>query len=190
LQTDNILIIRLFGAKEVTIFNLAFKLYSVVTMVFTIILTPFWSAFTDAYVKKDFDWIKMVIKKMQLYWLILSACTLILFFISPFLFKIWLHGSVILPTSLSFVMALWVMAYCWQTMYVYFLNGAGKIKLQLYLIIGTSIINIPLAILLSKWIGLAGITLSNTIVFVFLGIMYYTQTKLILNNKAFSFFDK
>jgi len=59
-QTDNIIIIRLFGPEKVTTFNIAYKLFSVIIMGFAIIMTPFWSAFTDAYAKQDFEWIKSV----------------------------------------------------------------------------------------------------------------------------------
>ncbi|RYE12336.1 MAG: polysaccharide biosynthesis protein, partial [Rickettsiales bacterium] len=47
-ETDNIIIIQYLDAKSVTIFNLSNKLFSLITIVFTIIMTPIWSAFTDA----------------------------------------------------------------------------------------------------------------------------------------------
>lgn len=190
LQTDNILIIRLFGAQKVTIFNIAFKLYSAITMIFTIMITPFWSAFTDAFTKKDFAWIELTLSKLQKYWFFFALGTIALYFLAPFIYKIWLSNTIPLPKSLSFVLLIWVLAYSWQTMYVYFLNGIGKIRLQLYLIIFTSIINIPLAIYLSQTIGLAGITLSNDLVFILLGVIYYIQTKLILANKAQGIFNR
>jgi len=189
-QTDNIIIIRLFGPKEVTTFNVAFKLYSIITMIFTIVITPFWSAFTDAYARNDLKWIHEVLTKMQKYWLVLVGITILMFFSAPFIYKLWLKDSVELPTFLSFIMALWVIAYSFQTMYVYFLNGIGKIRLQLYLIVFTALINIPLAIVLSHKFGIAGVTLSNTLIFIFLGIIYYIQTQRILNKTATGIFNK
>ena len=183
-QTDNIVITQLFGPKEVTIFNIAYKLFSVVIMVFTIIMTPFWSAFSDAYAKKDMDWIKGVITKMQKYWLLLIVLTICLLLISPFVFQLWLGDSVKIPFTLSVAMTIYVIAYSWHTIHVFLLNGIGKVRLQLYLIVISAIVNIPLAIFFGKKIGLAGITFSNAILLIIMGIIFSIQCKKILNNSA------
>lgn len=52
-MTSNIIIIQLLGPEEVTIYNIAYKYFSIPIMVFAIIMTPIWSAVTEAYVKKD-----------------------------------------------------------------------------------------------------------------------------------------
>lgn len=58
-QLINFLIIRYYGASEVTCYNISYKYFSVLTMVWTIIITPFWAAVSDAMVKNDYTWIKM-----------------------------------------------------------------------------------------------------------------------------------
>ena len=50
-QVINIIISRNLGPIAVTQYNVAYKYYNVLNMASVIILTPFWSAFTDAYVK-------------------------------------------------------------------------------------------------------------------------------------------
>lgn len=183
-QTDNIVITQLFGPEEVTTFNIAYKLFSVVIMLFTIIITPFWTAFTDAYAKKDMIWIKGIITKMQRYWLLLIGLTICLLLISPFVFKLWVGNTVEVPLILSISMALYVIAYAWQTIHVFLLNGIGMVRLQLYLVVTSAVVNIPIAIFLGKKIGLAGVTLSNAILFVIMGIIFSIQCKKILNNTA------
>jgi len=183
-QTDNIVITQLFGPKEVTTFNIAYKLFSVIIMIFTIIITPFWSAFTDAYAKNDLEWMQSVINKMQKYWLLLIAITIFLLILSPLIFKLWLGDSVKIPFSLSIAMTVYVIAYAWQTIHVFLLNGIGKIRLQLYLVVLSAVVNIPLAIILGNKIGLAGITLSNALLFIIMGIIFSAQCKKILNKSA------
>jgi O-antigen/teichoic acid export membrane protein len=189
-QTDNIVITQIFGPKEVTTFNVAYKLFAVVVMAFSIIMTPFWSAFTDAYTKGDIDWVKATLKKIKKIWLAFSMLSVVLFIISPFVYKIWLHGKVVIPLSLSFAMMLYVIATCWQTIHVFFLNGIGKLRLQLYLVVVTSIINIPIAILLGKYIGVAGVTYSNFLMFLVMGFLFHVQTNKLLNKTATGIFDK
>jgi O-antigen/teichoic acid export membrane protein len=189
-QTDNIVITQLFGPNEVTTFNVAYKLFSVIVMAFTIIMTPFWSAFTDAYTKGDVDWINIVLNKIKKIWLLFTVASVFLFIASPFIYKLWLHGKVAIPVSLSLAMMLYVIATCWQTIYVFFLNGIGKLRLQLYLVVITSIINIPIAIFLGKFMGVAGITYSNLLMFIIMGILFYIQTNKLLNKTATGIYNK
>lgn len=183
-NTDNIIIIQLLGSSEVTTYNVSYKLFSVVIMVFTIISTPLWSAFTDAYAKNDIQWIRSTILTMEKIWLLLAVCTLALLFVSPMVYKLWLGDTVKVPFALSVAMTSYVIVYIWQTIHVFLLNGIGKIKLQLYLVIFSSLINIPLAIFLGKKFGLVGITATSTILFTVMGIIFSIQTRKILNNTA------
>jgi Na+-driven multidrug efflux pump len=54
-------------------------------------------------------------------------------------------------------MALYVTISNWNNIYASFINGSGKIRLQLYSSIAVGIVNIPLSIVLAKYCGL-GIT--------------------------------
>jgi len=183
-NTDNIIIIQLFGSKFVTTYNVSFKLFSIVVMVFNIIATPLWSAFTEAYTKNDLDWIKGTIKTLEKIWLFLILFTILLLLVSPFLFKLWLGDKVQVPFVLSVAMSSYVIVSIWQTIHVFFLNGIGKVKLQLYLVLFSSLINIPMAIFLGRKFGLVGITITSTILFAIMGIVFSIQTRKILNNTA------
>ena len=183
-NTDNIIIIQLLGSDAVTTYNVAYKLFSIVIMVFTIISTPLWSAFTDAYAKNDIQWIRSTILTMEKIWLLLSVFTIILLFVSPMVYKLWLGDTVQVPFALSVAMTSYIIVYVWQTIHVFLLNGIGKIKLQLYLVIFSSLINIPLAIFLGNKFGLVGITATSTILFAVMGTIFSIQTRKILNNTA------
>ncbi|HEY2720981.1 MAG TPA: oligosaccharide flippase family protein [Chitinophagaceae bacterium] len=183
-QTDNIIITQLFSPKEVTTFNIAFRLFSVIIMAFSIIITPLWSAFTEAYTNKDFQWIKTTLLKLKKLCMLLALLTVFVLLMSPLIFKWWMGDKVKIPFSLSIALSLYIIVCMWQNIHVYFLNGIGKIRLQLYLVIISGIINIPIAIILGKWIGLPGITLSNVLVLAIMGIIFSVQVKKIVNNKA------
>jgi len=189
-QTDNIIITRILGPAAVTTFNVSYKLFNLLIMFFTIILTPYWSAFTEAYAKKDYTWIRTSINKLRRLWLVLSAVALVLFFISAPVYKLWIGNSVVIPLSLSFAMVIYVVTLMWQTLHVYLLNGIGKIRLQLILFSTGSIINIPLAIWLGKYFGIAGIISANTILFIAMGVIFSIQCEKIINQTATGIWDK
>jgi O-antigen/teichoic acid export membrane protein len=188
-ESDNIVITRLFGPQQVTTFNIAYKLFSVILMFFVIAITPLWSAFTEAYTKKDFEWIKNTIATANKMWFALSICAVLLLLLSPWLYNLWLGKTVIVPIGLSVAMCVYCVAFIWQAIHVQLINGTGKIRLQLYLGIFAMLLNIPLSVFLGKRIGLAGITWSNTIFFVIMGILYSIQTKKIINRTATGIFN-
>jgi O-antigen/teichoic acid export membrane protein len=159
-------------------------------MAFSIIVTPLWSAFTDAYAKNDIDWIKTTISTMKKIWLGLSCITIVLLMFSPMIFKLWLGTKVQVPFALSVAMSSYIIVYIWQTFHVFFLNGIGKVKLQLYLVVFSSLINIPIAIFLGKKFGLVGITITSTLLFAFMGIIFSIQAAKILNNTATNIWNK
>jgi O-antigen/teichoic acid export membrane protein len=183
-NTDNIIITQLLGPAQVTVFNIAFKLFSVITMIYFIIATPLWSAYTDAYTRKDWSWIRNTLSRMKKIWYILIVLTIILLLSSPLIFKLWIGDKVKVPFMLSVVMSLYVIGYMYQSTYAFFLNGISKIKLQFYIIIVNGVINIPLSILSGKYFGLIGIAFLSTSLFLLTGTLYVIQTNKILNNTA------
>ncbi|TWR25212.1 oligosaccharide flippase family protein [Mucilaginibacter pallidiroseus] len=188
-ETDNIVITQIFGPQEVTTFNVVYKLFSVVLMFFVVIITPFWSACTEAFIKDDYAWIKRALAKINKLWLALCVCSVALLVISPWVYKIWLKQAVTIPFALSLSMCIQMITLIWQAIHVQLLNGIGKIKLQFYVGIVGSLANIPLSIFLGKSIGIAGVPLSNTIIFIVMGIVFSIQTRKIINKTATGIFN-
>ena len=53
--SDNLIITNLLGPKEVTTYDIVYKLFQVVITISVIAVDPFWALFTDAYQKQDFE---------------------------------------------------------------------------------------------------------------------------------------
>jgi O-antigen/teichoic acid export membrane protein len=183
-QTDNIIIIHLFDANMVTSFNVTYKLFSVVSMFFTVLMTPFWTAFTDAYAQKDMIWIEKIMRKLNSSIFIIIGISVILLLASPYIFDLWLTEDVNTWISLSVCMAIYTVVVCWMTVQCYFLNGLGKIKLQFYLYIFATAINIPLAIFLGGLVGINGVLYSNIILVLVISVILHMQAKKVISNTA------
>ena len=161
--TDNIIITQILGPAEVTPYNIAHKYFNIVIMIFTIIITPFWSAFTEAYAKNDYTWIKNSIKKLVNIWLLLLIGVIFLLIISNKFYLMWVGDKVHIPFMLSAFMGLYAIISTWNNIFAYFINGVGKIKLQMYYGIIAMIINIPISIFFAKTLnmGSAGVILGT-----------------------------
>jgi O-antigen/teichoic acid export membrane protein len=87
-------------------------------------------------------------------------------------------------------MALYVILNAWCAIFSHFLNGVGKIKLQLYSGAFGALINIPLSIYLGKHLGIYGVVLSTTILAVISAIWSPIQYLKLINNKATGIWNK
>ncbi len=130
-QTANIIIARSFGTADVTAYNVVYKYFGMLYMVFNIFLIPFWSASTEAYQKNDINWIRNGIKRYnQLNLLMLFGLLLMLLFSGPF-YRMWLgEGKV----SIQFMLSFWGFVYfnvmMYGSKYVQFLNGISALRIQ------------------------------------------------------------
>jgi O-antigen/teichoic acid export membrane protein len=190
-SASNIIITQLYGPSEVTPYNVAFRLFSSVQVVFSIIVTPFWSAFTEANATQDFSWIKRSINRLIHVWALFSIAVIGLWLISPFVFKMWVGSEVIIPYSLSLQFAIFVIINSWISIFSFFVAGIGKISLSLYGAIFQSIVYIPLAVFLAKSLELntTGVILSTNINLLIPAIFLVVQTKRIINKKAYGIWN-
>lgn len=183
-QATNILISHLDGPTAVTQYNIAYKVLNVIVMVFTIILSPLWPAFTDAYTKKDFIWMKNIYHKMIYIYYILCLGVICTVLISPFLYKIWIGNKIEIPLILTCSIALYTLIHCWDSLQVMLINGIGTVKLQTYVVLIGLILHIPLSVFLGKFIGIQGVILSMCIINLIYSIFFTIQIRKILSQRA------
>ena len=183
-QTNNIIITQLFGPEQVTPYNISYKYFSVLTMGFSIVLAPFWSAFTDAWALKDLSWISRILCKLKILWVALVLVGIIMLSLTKYMYVMWIGSAVDIPMYMSTLVFAWAILNTWNGIYSHLLNGLGKIKLQMILALCGAIINVPLAIFMGKGIGIGGILLANTIVSIPAAIIYPIQARKLLDMKA------
>lgn len=129
-QMVNFLIIRNYGAEDVTSYNIAYKYYNALYMVWGILLTPLWVAVTDAATRGDYTWIQNAKKKYLKLFGLFTVISIVMFVFSGFVYRIWVGDKVPVSAALSF----WVMLYFLVTMfgstYVFILNGLNELNVQ------------------------------------------------------------
>ncbi|HEY8397680.1 MAG TPA: oligosaccharide flippase family protein [Flavihumibacter sp.] len=153
-QIASVLISRYLTSLDVTEYNVAFKLFSVVTMAFGIIITPIWSAATDAVSKNDYEWIRKTIQSLQKTWLKMLGIIILILISSPLIFKIWLGDSVHVNFITSLGIALYMAVYTFSMIYVYMLNGMGVLNVQFYFSLALLLFFFPIAYFFINTLGL------------------------------------
>jgi len=192
MYSTNFLIAQFCSIQDVTVYNVVQKLFSVGTMVYVIVLTPMWSAITEAYIKDDIPWIKNAMKKLLKLAMLLSLVTLLLLIFSKAVFKIWIGDRLVIPFSLCLIEAFRTLIYMFFGPFVTFLNGVSKIRLGVYLTVIETIFYIPLAYLLSVnlHMGIIGILLAAIIIELPLRICQPIQYYKIINKTAHGIWNK
>lgn len=183
-QSTNILISNLSGPESVTQYNIAYKILNVVVMVYTIILTPLWPAFTDAFTKKDYIWMNNIYKKMVKAFGLLVLMITGVVFISPVIYQLWVGDKISIPFLLTIAIAIFTIIHCWDTLQVMLINGVGAIKLQTYVILIGLILHIPLSLLLGHYLGIYGVIVSMSLINLMYASFFTTQINKILNKTA------
>lgn len=189
-QSNNIIITQILNPENVTLYNVANRLFSIATMIATIIFSPFWSAFTDAYKQKDYLWMSNAYMKLFKITLWICLLVIVLFCFSPIIFKVWIGNIIHVPTSLSFIVSITVLFNILSALHYNLLNGMSKIRLQIYLVIGGIILNIPLSIFLGKLLGIEGIIVPNLIYNVIAFLLCRKQIHLLLRKKAIGIWNQ
>ncbi len=190
-QANSIIIARVVNPEAVVEYNLAFKYVSLLTMIFTIVITPVWSATTDAYIRNDFTWIKKTISFSQKVCIISIIIGILMLFVSKFIYGIWLGKDAIdISYSTTGLILLYISFEMLYKVYGTIINGTGKVFAQMILTGIIAIIYIPLALLLGSSWGLSGVLITNVIVFAVNYIWAKMQCNKLINQTATGIWNK
>lgn len=191
-QSSTIIIAQYFGPEEVTTYSIAYKYFSILTMAFTIVVSPYWSAYTEAWANDDKIWIKKSIKQLMKIWIVLCAGGIIMLIFADEFFHIWIGDEVIIPFNLSFVLLIYFITYTFGGIFNMFINGIGKIKLQLILSAISAIVFIVVSIVLIEFfkLGIVSLVIASIIANIEGFIIAPIQYKKIINNKAYGIWNK
>ena len=159
-QSTNILIANVSSPLEVAHYNIAYKLLNCAMMVYTIITAPLWPAYTDAYARGDYDWMISMRKKMEKILLVSTGGCVLLVVLSQPIYDIWVGDVVSVPFTMTALVALYVIAYCWMNLNGTLIVGMGKVQVETVIVAIGMMIHIPLSLILSQHIGAYGVLVS------------------------------
>ncbi len=153
MTSTNIIISKMFSPAEVTPYQIAYRYFSLLLVVFTIVCMPFWNATTDAYTRGDMQWIQRVSRKLNMVMLGMFFILLLMVAVSNIVYNFWVGKEVTIPFSLSASVGVYIFILILSMRYSYLLNGVGALKLQLILTVTATISFLPLAWLVCHIFG-------------------------------------
>jgi O-antigen/teichoic acid export membrane protein len=143
-SSGNFIILRLFDGAMVAIYNIAYKLFSIMNIAFDLITASFWVAYTEAWVKKDFIWIKQTNNKLLLIWMFIGVFGLMALLFSNQIYFIWVKDRVHVPFNLSLLAYIYFLTFTFGGVFNVFINSTGKIQLQWISLLISAVLFLPL----------------------------------------------
>lgn len=189
-QFTNIIISRELGPESVTLYNVTYKIFQIVEMVAMIVLAPIWSACTDAYTRKDFGWMKRCASKLETMGIVCFPVLVLLTINSPIIFKLWLGDEIQTSIYVSVAIAFFVFCKIMGGIYMYQLNGTGKVRIQFITYAVIAVFAIPVMIYSCRRWGLVGIVVVPSIAFFMQFIICRIQLKKIIDQTAIGIWNK
>lgn len=162
-STDNIIILNYMGGIEVAKYNVTFKYFNIITVLFNLVLVPYWAIFSEAYYKKDIQSITYSIRRLLKNWGAVLVVAIILVVISPFAYSLWIGKSMNIPIVLSTLMAISALLTAWYNIFGFYLKSSNQLALQTKLLTIAGVVNIPLSIFLIPYFQSTGVILATIV---------------------------
>lgn len=183
-QTVNFVISHYCGPEQVTVYNIAYKYLYCALMVFNIIMAPLWSAYNDAYAKKDYSWMKSLYDRLIKINVIVVLGVIVMIAVSPIVYKLWIGDTVSIPLIVSILVGLYIACQTISTMHASILNGMGIIRIQIIQAALQGFLFVGAILIIGKGLDLISILLIMLLTAVIPAVILPVQVRLLLNNKA------
>jgi len=188
--SSNLFITQFCGPTSVTVYNIAYKYFNLLAIAYTIIISPMWNAYTDAYVKGDMVWINKTFQKALKMWGLSVACGIVMIAVSGFFYRLWIDTAVIIPISTSACTLIYISMFNLNNCATYLLNGLNKIRVQIYTSILFTTIFLIGMILWGKHYGINGIVLCMATSYGLMSVIHLYQCRLLIKGNATGTWNK
>ncbi len=186
----NVFIAQFCGPASVTVYNISYRYFHLLAAAMTIILSPIWNAYTDAYVKNNIDWIQRTFSRTLKAWGLFILLGALMLLISHFVYSIWVGGLVTIPWEVSLVTLLYISFFNLNNCATYLLNGLNKIHVQICTAVVFTLLFIVIMLVGNHRLGIVGVVGSMAACCAIMSLIHCYQCRLIINKKAKGIWNK
>ena len=155
---DSVIIAQYAGAIAVPQYAVPERMFSLISMVLSMVMAPLWPAYGEAIVRGDHAWVGSALKKAILAATVISsACSIVLILVGPAIIRLWVGPQIQTSLLLLTGLALWKVVETSSSAISVFLNGAEMLNFQIVTATISGVGMVALKIYLVQHIGVAGI---------------------------------
>ena len=181
---SNLFISHYAGPEQVTTYNIAYKYFNLLVIGYTIIIAPMWNAYTDAYVKGEWTWIRGNFRKAILFWAATAMAGLLMLLVCNYFYTFWVGASVVVPKTVSIAVLFYIIFFNLNNCVTYLLNGLNIIRIQIITSVVTTILYLGAVSVFGQYWGIEGIVCCMAACYVLMSLIHLYQCQLIIHQKA------
>ena len=136
-----------------------------INILYVALITPFLSAYTAAYTRKDFPWIYRSLRRnVGLYIIFIFGTIISVLIFKPFVL-LWIQKELLFEKGLIFSTAFYFILLMFSHIFSTFLTGISKIKETMISTVLGTLLNIPVSVYLAKYmqLGTTGVILGSIV---------------------------
>jgi O-antigen/teichoic acid export membrane protein len=156
-QSDTLITSAVLGASSAAVFAIALRMFGAASGLFATSLQQFWPALAEALARGDLEWTRHRFKQVLIFstLLLATAAGALVAFGQP-VARIWVGEGLVPPLSLLVAFAVWTVYSHVMSQCSILLNAGGVLAPQVGMAAAMVCVNVPLSIMLTRQIGLAG----------------------------------
>jgi O-antigen/teichoic acid export membrane protein len=156
-QSDALITSAVLGASSAAVFAIGLRMFGAASGLFGASLQQFWPSLAEALARGDLEWTRHRFKQvLAISTVSLAAVCGLLVAIGQPVARIWVGESLTPPLGLLLAFAAWTVYYHVLGQCGTLLNAAGVVGPQVAMATVMTCVNLPLSIVLTRQIGLAG----------------------------------
>lgn len=188
--SSNLFITQFCGPESVTTYNIAYKFFNLLAIGYLVFISPMWNAYTDAYVKQDFNWIEKAFKSALKIWLFTEFAGIIMLIVSQYFYLFWVGKAVHVPFMVSLSVFLYISFFNLNNCVTYLLNGLNKIYIQIITSITATFIYLTIMFVLGKNMNIQEIVFYMSAAYGAMTAIHFYQCRKLINQKATGIWNK
>ncbi len=188
--SSNLFITQFCGPESVTTYNIAYKFFNLLAIGYLVFISPMWNAYTDAYVKQDFNWIEKAFKSALKIWLFTEFAGIIMLIVSQYFYLFWVGKAVHVPFMVSLSVFLYISFFNLNNCVTYLLNGLNKIYIQIITSITATFIYLTIMFVWGKNMNIQEIVFYMSAAYGTMTAIHFYQCRKLINQKATGIWNK
>lgn len=188
--SSNLFITQFCGPESVTTYNIAYKFFNLLAIGYLVFISPMWNAYTDAYVKQDFNWIEKAFKSALKIWLFTEFAGILMLIFSQYFYLFWVGKSVHVPFMVSLSVFLYISFFNLNNCVTYLLNGLNKIYIQIITSITATFIYLTIMFAWGKNMNIQEIVFYMSAAYGAMTAIHFYQCRKLINQKATGIWNK
>jgi O-antigen/teichoic acid export membrane protein len=131
-SADNFIIARTLGASSVPDYSIPQRMFSLISLMVAMLITPLWPAYGEAISRGDVPWVRRTLRRsLGLVFGLAAVASTAMLLIGHRLLTWWIGPRISPPFSLLLGFALWTLVECCGNTIAMFLNGASIVRFQI-----------------------------------------------------------